>query len=353
MNHSEEKPISRRELLKRTSIKLLQLIGICGCALTAASLLGGWAPVFDLTSHFPVQYFAGLAGVAAIHAGLRQWRFAALVGSASLVNLLQFLPLYFGGTSQAERVKAIDISVMTINVLRQNRDHSAVRKTIEASAPDLVALLEVDQRWIDALSDLGKNYPYSITEPREHNFGMALYSRVPLKNARIIRFVPDGVLSLVAGVEINERSLTVVATHPVPPSSTASSHERNQQLAAIADFADQRMEPVLVFGDLNTTPWNRHFRKLLKRGGLLDSGKGFGLQPTWPGSWMPKIARYIGLATAGRPATSPFDNFLFRIPIDHCLHSPELQTVDRTVGNYVGSDHLPLTIKLRFRNENH
>lgn len=345
------KLISHRELLKRASVRLLQLAGIGGCALTAFTLLGGIAPVFDLTTHFPVQYFVGLAWIAVIHGILRKWRFAAVFGAAALINLLQIAPLFFGGPSKSERDVAADVTFMTVNVLRKNHNHEAVRRAIEHSTPDIVALLEVDQRWITAMADLERNYPHSIKEPRDHNFGMALYSRVPLKNAQVARFVPDGVLSIVAGIEIDGRSLTVVATHPVPPSSSSSSHERNKQLAALANFADQRIEPVVILGDLNTTPWNGHFKKLLSQGRLLDSGKGFGLQPTWPGAWLPKLKQKAGTSVAGPPAASPFDNFLFRIPIDHCLHSSELQTVDRVVGEYVGSDHLPLTIKLLFRDE--
>ena len=59
-------------------------------------------------------------------------------------------------------------------------------------------------------------------------------------------------------------------------------------------------------------------------GGLINSQRGFGVQATWP--------------VAG--------GFAPRIPLDHCLHSPDLATVDRRMGPAVGSDHLPLVVVL-------
>lgn len=32
------------------------------------------------------------------------------------------------------------------------------------------------------------------------------------------------------------------------------------------------------------------------------------------------------------------------IPIDHCLHSPDITVINRRVGSDVGSDHYPLII---------
>jgi len=37
------------------------------------------------------------------------------------------------------------------------------------------------------------------------------------------------------------------------------------------------------------------------------------------------------------------------IPIDHCLHSKSLVTYERIVGKNIGSDHLPLSVKIAVR----
>ena len=63
--------------------------------------------------------------------------------------------------------------------------------------------------------------------------------------------------------------LDIIATHPLPPASAAYTQWRNDQLAKLASHVDAT-QPTLLLGDLNITPWNRHFRKLVKQSGLSD-----------------------------------------------------------------------------------
>lgn len=67
------------------------------------------------------------------------------------------------------------------------------------------------------------------------------------------------------------------------------------------------------------------FRRLLARSGLIDTLRGRGYQPTWPGHFVP-----------------------LWIPLDHCLVSPDLTVLDRRVGPHVGSDHRPVIVDLAF-----
>lgn len=319
---------------------------------TIAAFLGGVAPVLDATSHFHVQYFAGLLLVAGAMGALRRWRMCGVFGAFAALNLFQFLPLFWGGGPGSEASTGPgELTLMSINVERSNRDFGRVVRLIERRRPDAFALLEADRDWIDAMEPLEATYPHSHREPRDHNFGIAFFSRLPLREVQAVRLVPEGVLSIIAEMDFDGRALTVLATHPIPP-RLWSAKERNLQLAALAERARIRTNPLVILGDLNTTPWNRHFRSLVRDGGLLDSAKGFGLQPTWPASWSVKARRKLGAeAKAAGPVWS-FGNSLFRIPIDHCLHSDELVTVGRAVGGDVGSDHLPLLVRLRFRMDN-
>jgi endonuclease/exonuclease/phosphatase (EEP) superfamily protein YafD len=78
-----------------------------------------------------------------------------------------------------------------------------------------------------------------------------------------------------------------------------------------------------LLGDLNVTPWSPYFQELLAATGLRDSARGWGLQPSWPTM-----------------------SLLLRVPIDHCLISPELHVTERTLGPDIGSDHFPLLVTL-------
>jgi endonuclease/exonuclease/phosphatase (EEP) superfamily protein YafD len=79
-----------------------------------------------------------------------------------------------------------------------------------------------------------------------------------------------------------------------------------------------------VLGDLNATPWSYYFQRLVRESGLTDSSKGRGIHATWPAGLFP-----------------------LRIPIDHCLLSPEIGVINKMTGNNVGSDHLPVVVDLQ------
>ena len=341
--------ISTRELLKRGALQLCFLAGLAACLFTVTSFMGGIAPVFDATSHFPVQYGFGLFAFAVVQAWIRRWKWTAVFAAAALINLTQFMPLFFGGPTPEQKSASPDLTVMTINVQSQNREHELVRQSITRANPDAFVLSEVNQRWLDEMTPLEKIYPYSIKHPRSDNFGIAFFSKRPLIEPRMEFFVWGKVPSTVASLDAGDRTVTVIGTHPVPPSSRSSALERNQQLKGIGEFIAEHDQPVVLIGDLNATPWNRFYKRLKHDSGMTDSARGFGLQPTWPATWMGKFQQKLRLGSDSPGRFAPTDNFLFRIPIDHCLHSEALVTLDRIVGNPVGSDHLPLIVKLRFR----
>ena len=87
---------------------------------------------------------------------------------------------------------------------------------------------------------------------------------------------------------------------------------------------EEQKREVIAIGDLNSTSWSGRFRQFQADSHLVNSQLGFGLQTSWP---------------AKLPS-------LFRLPIDHCLHSKSIRTVERVIGSDIGSDHLPLLVKL-------
>jgi endonuclease/exonuclease/phosphatase (EEP) superfamily protein YafD len=195
-----------------------------------------------------------------------------------------------------------------------------VQAYILQQRPDFVVLEEVNAKWIDSLARVGELLPYSRVEPRDDNFGIALFSKFPLVNSETIT-TGAGIPTLIASIQLPNAEFRLIATHPLPPIGRVYSHQRNQQLSRLADYC-QLSTPVILMGDLNTTPWNTHFQRLVKKSGLLDSSVGRGLQPSWPSQ-----------------------NALTRIPIDHFLHSDQVKVHRRSIGPYVGSDHFPLVVE--------
>jgi endonuclease/exonuclease/phosphatase (EEP) superfamily protein YafD len=287
-----------------------------------ASVLGAFGAFswyLDLLSHFRPQYALLLFG-----AGLALLRYQRSATSAvflffAILNLLPILPLFFGSAYAAN--KAHDaLRIKLINVHTTQGNPQKVLQAVKESSPDILVLQEINSRWVQELADLKARYPHNILEPREDNFGIGLFSRLPIASAEIQSSGSAGVPTIIADIGSPKGKLRVIAAHPLPPVSHKYWQLRNNQLEEL-EWHVASEDPTILIGDLNVTPWNYYFQKLLKSTGLRDSAKGFGIQPTWP---------------TGNP--------VLWIPIDHCLHSPDIVVVERQTGPSVGSDHYPLVV---------
>ena len=290
--------------------------------LTLLGWLGGAWWVLDIPGHFRLQY--GL--ILTIAAALAWWLGNPLLGlSAALLafsNLIVVLPLYLRPQRALAATGQTPVRrVLFANLWQPNRAHAEVRALIQSSQPDLVLLVETNQRWLDELEPLRQAYPFWVVQPREDNYGVAVLSRHPILEREVRTFSVAGVPNIVARLDMDGQPLTVVCTHPPPPKSRSETRARDEQMANLANLAALRTEPMLLCGDLNLTPWSPVFWRFLRRSSLVDSGRGFGVQSTWP---------------VGKPWMA--------VPIDHCLASPEVVILDRQVGPPVGSDHYPVII---------
>jgi len=180
--------------------------------------------------------------------------------------------------------------------------------------------MEINSKWVSDLSWLKNSHPHSVTQSREDGFGIGIFSKFPIVENKIVYIGNAKVPSILATINTGDKNLRIIATHPPPPSGQDYSNWRNEQLNQLPEYTQFPLS-MLLLGDLNTTPWNYHFRRLLNRTGLKNSAQGFGIQPTWPNN-----------------------NPLFLIPLDHCLHSPDIIIIDRKIGPDVSSDHYPLII---------
>lgn len=270
---------------------------------------------FTLLEHFRFQYlWAALPIVVACGAlGLRGWFDAALI--ATLVNALWVVPDL---SRDARPLPAgTPLRVLVFNVHTSSSGFAAVRALIAETQPDVVGLVEVDARW---LAELAVAFPYKIEQPRDDNFGVALYSKLPMTGA--IEKLGSQLPTAVATIDVQGTRLGLVLTHPIPPVRGEALAMQVAQLDAVA-ARSRGMAPVIVMGDLNATPWSSPFRDFVAASGLCDSRAGFGLQASFPST-----------------------STLLRIPIDHVLVSCAIGVRSRTIERDVGSDHLPVLVEL-------
>lgn len=298
---------------------LLTAAGVVACSATLFGSLGRFSWFLDLFSHFRVQYLLGLSTLGFLLLAGRRRRTALVFIAFASINLGIVLPMYFGGQTAAPEA-ARTLRAMLLNVNTRLGDAERVKQVIQEIDPDILVLEEISSQWLHDLRWLVASHPHCRVQPREDNFGIGLFSKLPLAEGAIVYIGDAEVPSIVATIDVGQDKLRVIATHPLPPAGAAYSRWRNDQLDRLPDYICLS-EPLILLGDLNVTPWNCHFRRLLKRTGLIDSSQGRGIQPTWPNY-----------------------NRLLLIPIDHCLHSPDISVVRKEIGADVGSDHYPVIV---------
>lgn len=302
------------------------------CIFTLAGFFSQYGWWFDLASHFRLQYL--LIQILCIVLCVYQKRNKLLFVTAlfALINLTLIAPYYFPGTnpptpflkgSSNNKMTSEPIKILLINVNSPNTNYQAVRNYIKKTAPDILALEEINERWINELTPTLQSYPNFKEVSQENNFGLGLYSRIPLQNMKVEYFASHLIPSLVGGIIWDGQPVSIIFTHPMPPGTVEHFIWHNRQLERIGLLKPHLEENILLIGDLNATSWSYSFQKLIKDLNVKDSREGFGLQTSWP-SFLP----YLG------------------ITIDHCLISKNIFVVERTVGPNVGSDHLPVLIKL-------
>lgn len=311
-----------------TRITLAGLVE-AACALvifcTVAGFFGGWVWALDIFDHFRLHYAAGalLFGALAWWTSRHRWALTCLVVLVVNVMLCPNVWSFHRAVSSDEKNDR-PFRVASINVLTSNRHYSNVVDLIRRENPDAALLLEVDAVWLAELSALDDHYKLIASRPRDDNFGIALYVRREM-DATAELFFPGifGMPAVDANINLPDgRHVRLIGLHTTPPWNPGYDRDGRATLDEVAEKIAGMEGPVMLIGDFNVTPWSGKFRRLLARSGLIDSASGHGYLATWP-------------TLASR---------VLRIPIDHCLVSPEIKVARRWTGPEVGSDHLPLLV---------
>ncbi len=306
----------------------------------AYRLVGDGFWVLAMINAFAIYLFAPLPLVA-LWAALARHR---VTWSALLIVTLLFLGLFGGDlTPPSPVVRAGDdvptLTVMTYNVLFANTDAAPIVTSITNAEPDLVAFQELTPRLAQQLAqEIGSRYPYRTPLGADTcRAQVAVWSRYPLQVERVDEDVLCRVQSVL--VDFAGRTVRVVGIHAWPytgldqASIERSFGWRQEQIELILDTVEDQPEPLILLGDLNSTPTHQVYRTLSEH--LVDAYReaGWGLGHTFP-------------ATGGRFWGAPYPNRLVRI--DHVFHSDDWRAEVAWVGEWDGSsDHLPVIARLR------
>ena len=298
--------------------------------LTIGSWLGSRYWLLELLTHFRIQFVAGAVVLLVVAVARRTpgSSFVALFVAAA--NLIPLLPYVLPGASNAQAGQD-SLRIMSANVLFRSNDHGALRALIEREDPDIIGLLEVNDAWMEALAGLTAEYPHSVLRPEDGAYGLALYSRIPVRELQTSPYIQDGTqTALLVEVGIHDERAILTLAHLMAPTSARKAGLRNLQIAKITEMigTDRGHEQILI-GDLNITPWSPYYAQLEEKAGLLNAAGGRGYLPTW---------------------RTGFN--VLKIPIDHILLSDAFEVRQFRTAAPFGSDHLPIVADVAVRGAN-
>ncbi len=305
---------------RRTDVFVLGAVA-AGALAGAFASLGHLAWWLELFTHFRVQYAVWLAGCCLALLWLRRPGLALAALALAALNAAPLLYYYAGGPERPPAVGP-QFKAVLINVFFLNGDHERVLAYVRDAGPDAVVFLEATASWVQDLRSLKDVLPY---QARVGEIFVA--SRRPLEGLRAAPLAARDDGAVVFQTWVDGLPLTLIGAHADWPLGPRAAAERNAQLEALGRLARAVDAPLLVLADLNTTAFSPVFRTLLEQGGLGDCAAGRGLHPTWPALFPPLY-----------------------LQIDHCLRGPGLEVTQLTTGPFVGSDHYPLEVTVRWRN---
>ncbi|MBS1956094.1 MAG: endonuclease/exonuclease/phosphatase family protein [Cyanobacteria bacterium SZAS-4] len=283
----------------------------------------------DIVSQFRLV-LAAVLGVCVFIALLLRSKIAIVVSVLGfLVNIFPIVPMYPKPASEATGASQ-SLSILNFNTEFQHNDHYELFfDLIHSRAPDVVALVEVNKKWINAIEPAMKVYPYR--EIMLEGPGMALYSKFPIQDVGIYKFGKSFHPRIIAQIQFDKGLVSLIVAHPTTPQSEGGFVERNREFDLLKKEMKDLSSPKILVGDLNCGPWSPAFSNLVSSTGLIDSEQGIGPQPSWP-------------ARTGRVLNDIFVPPF--VPIDHVLVSQDIAVTQREVGPSMQSDHLPVFVNL-------
>ena len=311
-------------LLVRT-VLAIQVLFIA--AQLGSMLLARYLWLADLASFIRLHLLIVAVGlfVLGMLAPARATRVGALFVLAA--GMLPFILLppqaaYLGGQS---------ISLVTANVLVDNRNPERFLQLPEVASADILVLQEVRPDWQEALLASGL-WPHDSERDLYSVDDMKVFSRFPIVSERTIS--PES--SDTGGrhprrleLSVAGKPLILYAIHAQTPRRPAMWHERSAYLRDLeaALQAEPAAASVVVAGDWNTPTFSPFLRDLLDVTGYSTT------EPRWwplPTRFMVRLGAITQLG----------------VPIDRVVLSPNVGLVDIATGPNYGSNHLPVYTRL-------
>lgn len=222
-----------------------------------------------------------------------------------------------------------DVSIFAGNVLQTNENYAGFISEVKRFDPQIVLAMETNKDWENGLSELEKDYPYTVKVPQENFYGMHVYSKSELENVKVNFQIEEDIPSIFFEFPMKDsKSIFFACLHPAPPTPTENetAKERDAELMLTGEKIRENDNPAVVFGDMNDVVWSRATRLFKKMTGMVD----------------PRVGR-------GFFATYNANFFFLRFPLDHLFHTRDLYVGKMIRSKNFGSDHFAMYYEIHHK----
>ena len=241
-----------------------------------------------------------------------------LVGASLTQGALVLVGLHAPRDAFEGKSPVAQVSVVSFNVLSDNRTPEAARDALLALKPDIAIIMETPgiERY---LGELAATFPYRAGCQDTRTCDTAILSRLPLTNIHVITLPPfDHERLVLARAEIDGVAFNIAGIHLSKPYFDDAA---KAELAVIAPYLVGRQGRMIVGGDFNAAPWSNDLVRLAVAANLIPP-------PSHPGTWP------VDLGGLGMP----IDNLYTR-------GNARIETIVAMPQSY-GSNHLGLSARV-------
>ena len=271
---------------------------------------------------------------------IEPWLWPALLGAVIVVQLgyaARYLPPWpnqmRGSPEPWRATDAARLKLVASNLDMRNPRHAEAVRVLGDADADVLLLIELHEAWRDGLSPLRSRYPHRVEHVAEDGLGLAVWSKLELRDAAVKFLVHDDRASVHADVVLRDgRRVRLRGVHPAPPglrvgrwADRLDSRMRDAELLMVArEVAEDPEAKWVIAGDFNDVAWSRTTRQFEKLSGLKD----------------PRV---------GRTLLNTYDarTWWLRFPLDHVYASADFTVGQLRRLRLPGSDHFAVLAELR------
>lgn len=282
------------EVIRKVAVYILILVSVAVIVLSLLSLIHDLRYWYYKVLDFPRLQYLIVASLCLVLLLLLNNRiklasiflYTGLV-AAIAIQAVRIIPYWLGEKSvpdaiEEDLLQKESVSILLANVLVTNRTSEELLDIIEETDPDMILAMEVDEWWVEQLKILKEGYPHTIEYPLDNAYGMALYSRLPLREKEVMFLKHKDVPSFHAAVSLaSGDSFEFHGVHPVAPVPSEkypdNVGEEEVALLKVGEMVSKDSLPSIVAGDFNDVSWSNTSMLFEEEGGLKNVRLGRGL----------------------------------------------------------------------------